>query len=176
MTLPDQYQYVVTQTGSLMLKKAVEYYGLREAPGSADNPIIMGWAHHFGITWYTHDSIAWCSLFAGEVAYECGFTPPDKNNLLAAVSWATWGIPIHSPFLGVIMVFNRPGGHHVGWYVGEDKDAYHIYGGNTADAVGIARIAKDRLMAMRWAANEPLPANQSRIYVDATGKLSQNEA
>lgn len=175
MTLPIEYNYIKNNSSKL-LTKALEYYGFKEAPGSADNPTIMKWAHDFGITWYLHDSTAWCSLFLGEMAHECGFTPPDKNSLLAAISWVNWGGKIVSPFLGVIMVFNRPGGHHVGLYVGEDAESYHVLGGNTGDAVAIAKLAKDRLIAMRWPSVEPIPPDTKRIYVDIHGKLSENES
>lgn len=177
MTLPDQYKWLLKETGPKMLLKALEYYGLKEGAGSLDNPIIMQWAHNFGIGWYTADSIAWCSLFLGETAKEVGYSYPNKNNLLAAVSWSTWGSEVHeNPFLGCIMVFNRPGGHHVGLYVGEDESAYHILGGNTGDAVAIARLAKDRLMAKRWPIEELVPGDRNKIVLSDSGQLSQNEA
>lgn len=176
MTLPIQYAWLAKETGPKMLLTALKYYGLKEGAGSADNPTIMKWAHDFGITWYDHDSIAWCSLFLGEVAKESGYTSPDKNNLLAAVSWAKWGRDSVIPFLGAIMVFNRPGGHHVGLYVGEDNDAYHIFGGNTGDAVAIARLSKDRLMAHRWPESENYPSTPRQIILSSSGQLSHNEA
>lgn len=176
MTLPIQYAWLAKETGPKMLLTALKYYGLKEGAGSADNPTIMKWAHDFGITWYDRDSIAWCSLFLGEAAKEAGYIPPDKNNLLAAVSWATWGEPAPGFFLGVIVVFNRPGGHHVGLYIGEDAQAYYVLGGNTGDAVAIARIAKDRLIAKRWPSHEPLPAIRNNIILSSSGQLSHNEA
>lgn len=50
MTLPDQYEWLYPLPGPVLLKTALTYYGLKEGPGSADNPIIMKWAHDFGIT------------------------------------------------------------------------------------------------------------------------------
>lgn len=176
MTLPDQYKCLLNESGPKILLTALKYYGLKEGPGSTDNSIIMKWAHDFGITWYDHDSIAWCSLFMGEAAKESGFSYPGKNVLLAAVSWANYGVAVTSPFLGVIMVFNRPGGHHVGLYVGEDDNAYHVFGGNTGDAVGIARLSKDRLISMRWPSEETVPVNRNKILLSNSGQLSQNES
>lgn len=177
MNLPQEYQWLPNATGiPQWLSIGLKYYGLREGPGSADNPTIMEWAHGFGITWYIHDSIAWCSLFAGEVTKESGLVPPDKDHLLAAISWAPWGIVILKPFLGCYMVFNRPGGHHIGWYVGEDDEAYHVLGGNTGDAVGFARIAKSRLITARWPTGVPLPINTNKILLSASGALSTNES
>ena len=178
MTLPDQYNWLTKETGPKMLVAALKYYGLKEVPGSADNPTIMKWAHDFGITWYEHDSIAWCSLFMGQVAKDAGYAPPNKNQLLAAVSWTNWGRGLANRYLGAIMVFNRPGGHHVGLYIGEDNDSFYVLGGNTGDAVAIARIAKGRLIAIRWPNEERLPDPNGRkeIILASSGALSQNEA
>lgn len=175
MNLPSQYTWLAQEAAPKMLLTALQYYGLKEGAGSADNPTIMKWAHDFGITWYDHDSIAWCSLFLGEVAKEVGYVPPGPNYLLAASSWAKWG-RVFTPLLGAVMVFNRPGGHHVGLYVGEDPDAYHILGGNTGDAVAVARLAKERCMATRWPTGEPVGPTIRKILLVSSGQLSQNEA
>lgn len=175
MTLPDQYKWLVNEPAPPMLKAAVPYYGLKEVPGSADNPLIMKWAHDFGISWYAHDSIAWCSLFMGQVAKEAGYAPPGPNRLLAAISWADWGTHVGTPMLGDILVFNRPGGHHVGLYVGEDTSAYHVFGGNTGDAVAIARLAKDRLNTVRRP-DATVYKNVRKILLTSSGALSQNES
>lgn len=174
--MPDQYKWLLNEPGPALLTTALKYYGLREGAGSADNPIIMKWAHDFGITWYEHDSIAWCSLYMGEVAKEAGFVPPGPNYLLAAASWATWGNTVGSPKLADILVFNRPGGHHVGLYIGEDVDAFHVLGGNTGDAVAIARLAKNRLIAARRPNYNPVPDNIRKITLSSAGVLSTNES
>ena len=176
MNLPSEYAWLANEPGPILLTTALKYYGLKEGPGSADNPTIMQWAHDFGITWYDHDSTAWCSLFLGEVAKESAWVPPGPNVLLAAVSWATWGIAVGSPKLGDILVFNRPGGHHVGLYVGEDAEAFHVLGGNTGDAVSIARLLKSRLMAARRPNYDTIPDNVRKIILSSSGQLSHNEA
>lgn len=176
MSLPSQYEWLEKEPGPLLLTTALKYYGMRERPGEADNPLIMQWAHDFGITWYQHDSTAWCSLYLGEMAKEAGFMPPGPNFLLAASSWANWGHGADLPMLCDILVFNRPGGHHVGLYVGEDPEAFHVLGGNTGDAVAIARLAKNRLMASRRPAYPVYPANIRQIFLSEQGVLSANEA
>ena len=55
-----------------------------------------------------------------------------------------------------MLVFTRPGGGHVGFYVGEDAAAYHILGGNQGDAVTIVRIVKSRYIARRWPEGRPV--------------------
>jgi len=178
MTLPDHYKWLLNEPRIPMLAEALKYYGLKEAPGSADNPTILKWAHDFGIDWYTHDSISWCSLYMGQVAKDAGYMPPNKNKLLAAVSWMDWGVRVQStPMLGDVMVFNRPGGHHVGLYIGEDAQSYLTFGGNVSDAVGFAKIAKNRFLGARMGkAGEIFPNRRQINIADSGTPLSQNEA
>lgn len=179
--LPDQYKWLANESNPPLLDAALKYYGLKESPGGADNPVIMEWAKEFGITWYVHDSIAWCSLFMGKAAKDAGYTPPGPSKLLAAVSWDGWGWEVYKPQKGDIMVFNRPGGHHVAINIGEDNDAYHGLGGNTGDAVAIARISKDRLIyaGRPFDIVDPVKINQYHIrtvLLSSSGILSHNEA
>lgn len=39
---------------------------------------------------------------------------------------------------------------HVGFAVGQDKDYYHVLGGNQSDQVNITKIAKSRCVGIRW--------------------------
>ena len=55
------------------------------------------------------------------------------------------------------MVFTRPQGGHVAFYVGEDAQTFHTLGGNQSDAVSITRIDKARCVGMRWPAGKTLP-------------------
>lgn len=99
-------------------------------------------------------------------------------NPLWARNWAGFGTKAAKPSLGDILVFERAGGGgHVGIYVGEDATAYHVLGGNQGDAVSIARVAKDRCLAVRrcpWKLAQP--ANVRPIRLAAGGALSTNEA
>jgi uncharacterized protein (TIGR02594 family) len=147
--------------------------GVREAAGPASNPKIMGWAkavgRALGIT-YSDDSVPWCGLFAGYCVTQASYVPPPVA--VRASAWSEWGEAC-SPMLGCILVFKRQGGGHVGFYLGEDKTAYHVLGGNQSDAVTVARIAKDRCVAVRWPRGYP---KTKPVLMDATGKLSENEA
>lgn len=178
MSLPDQYKFLETVSLPPLLIAALKYWGLKECPGGQDNPIIMGWAKQFKITWYEHDSVAWCSLAMGKFVLDAGYVPPSYLKLLAAVCWADWGIPV--PFdqiqIGDVMVFHRPGGHHVAAAVAKERNgsAYHGYGGNTGDAVAIAKLAAERLMAVRRAPG--VEAIYPLKMLDSTIVLSHNEA
>jgi hypothetical protein len=73
-----------------------------------------------------------------------------------------------------VLVFQRPGGGHVGFYVGEDATAYHVLGGNQGDAVTIARIAKARCVARRWPLGVKLTGKPVQLASNC-GPLSRNE-
>lgn len=68
-----------------------------------------------------------------------------------AKAWATWGANLAVAKLapGAVLVFERAGGGHVGFYVGEDLSSYHVLGGNQGDRVSIMRLEKSRCIARR---------------------------
>lgn len=161
------------------LSIAKRYNGVKEAPGSADNKIILSWANRIGgwiKTFYSKDSIPWCGLFVGNVMLEAG-VPKDQlpSNPLGARNWAQFGRRLVGPRLGCILVFSRTGGGHVGFYVAEDSTHFHVLGGNQADAVNVMRIAKNRLISMNWPMGFDLPPVKP-VYAKETAPTSTNEA
>lgn len=167
-----KYAWLLNETGPKMLIDALKLYGIKETIGDADNPTILAWAKELDIPAYTHDSTAWCGLFMGVIAKRAG--KPIPENPLWARNWASWGTRC-VPALGCVMVFSRVGGGgHVAMYVGEDKDCYHILGGNQGDSVSIVRISKTRLIASRELYNVR-PANVRAVYLSADGIVSVNE-
>ena len=153
--------------------------GTREAPGAANNPTIMGWAKRLGAKVlgmvYNADSVPWCGLFVAQCVSEAGLIPPAIA--VRAKAWASWGVPINADSLapGAVLVFERPGGGHVGFYVGERADAYRVLGGNQGDAVTLAWIGKDRCVALRWPASRPRVGG--RVQLASNGEpLSRDEA
>lgn len=176
MTLPAQYAWLAKEPGPVILLAALKLYGTVETPGAKDNPTILGWAGELGVDdVYAHDSVPWCGLFVGIVTKRAGWLV--VKNPLWALNWSRFGNPADKPSLGDVLSFQRPGGGHVGFYVGEDSQAYHVLGGNQSDKVSIARVAKNRLYAARrcpWRISEP--ANVRPIKLAQTGKLSTNEA
>jgi len=106
---------------------------------------------------------------------------PERNPprlYLSALEWASFGTPVpkRAAALGDVLVFKRKGGGHVGLYVGHDASALHVLGGNQADRVSIARLSKQRLVAIRRPAYRTQPANVRPILLSASGSLSVNEA
>ncbi|MFA6966087.1 TIGR02594 family protein [Bosea sp. (in: a-proteobacteria)] len=169
---------VVASSTPIWHREAQRLVGVKETPGAGNTAAILGWAKGLGgfvASYFKADSIPWCGLFVGHVV---ATTLPQETlpaNALGARNWATFGQKLTRPAVGAIMVFSRTGGGHVGFYAGEDADAYHILGGNQSDAVTIARIAKSRCIAMRWPASAA-PPTSGRVVRTLAGTLSVNEA
>lgn len=183
-SLPRKYSYVGASDAPSLIREAVKLYGTLETPGKGDNPVIIAWAKevekgigvaHLG---YSADSIPWCGLFTAIVCVRAGWGEFVPKTPLWAKSWKSFGNDSSDqPSFGDILVFTRNGGGHVGFYVGEDKDYFHVLGGNQSDAVTITRIAKNRLYAVRrcpWRVAQP--ASVRPITVGASGPVSTNEA
>jgi uncharacterized protein (TIGR02594 family) len=179
MNLPEKYNWLSKENAPRMLVEALKHYGTLELTGKGSNPNISKWAKEVGVSgWYTDDDIPWCGLFVGVVAKRAGY-PFSATKLLAAREWVNWGVPvpIERAMLWDVLVFSRPGGGHVGFYVGENKDNYLVYGGNQSNAVGFAWIAKDRCIGVRRPAYKiGEPDNVRKVLLTFEGNLSSNEA
>ncbi len=158
---------------------SLSYYGLLEGPGTANNPTILGWAKEVGVAgWYKDDAVAWCGLFMGVCQSRAGF--PYNSQLLSSLAWSKWGNHVDNDkaMLGDTLVFVRPGGGHVAFYIGESKDNFLILGGNQSNSVCIEWISKQRLFAVRRAAwKVAQPDNVRKILlIDKGAVLASNEA
>ncbi len=178
LALPREYQYLADEKHPRLLVEALKYYGVREVAGSGNNPIILDWAKDVGGwigEYYTKDETPWCGLFVAKVCKDAGL--PYNQRALTALSWAGWGVKTSIPMLGDVLTFTRPGGGHVGFYVGEDIKHYHVYGGNQQDCVGITKIEKRRLYEARrtkWRWRQP--DNIRRVWMDMSDRnISFNE-
>ncbi len=161
------------------LQAARARLGTREAAGAANSATILGWAKRLGTRVlgmiYNADSVPWCGVFVASCLAEDGIGAAPIA--VRALSWADWGLALRPERLapGAVLVFERPGGGHVGFYVGEDAAAYHVLGGNQGDAVTIARIAKGRCVARRWPEGRAVIGKP--VQIAAKGKpLSRDEA
>lgn len=180
MTLPKQYSWLAKEAGPRILAEGLKTYGTSEKPGPGSNPTILQWAKVIGYDRiYKDDATAWCGLWMGYTTLQAGWDAP--LNLLGARNWLTFGRPSDAPMLGDVLVFWRGSktgwSGHVGLYAGEDRDAYHVLGGNQSDRVSFSRIAKTRLLGARrcpWRINQP--ANVRPVWLSSSGALSTNEA
>ncbi len=151
--------------------------GLAEFPGPGSNPLLLRWARDIGVgKIYADDETPWCAVFMNRLCRAMQWPMSGKGyELLRAMSFVTWGVSLVLPALGAVMVFKRSEGAHVGLYLGERPDAYWVFGGNTANAVGAAWISKGRLLALRWPSGVPVPQS-APVYLTATGEpVSTNE-
>lgn len=160
--------------------EAMRLHGVAEVAGKGSNATITGWRDELNaagvkILGYSDDDIPWCGLFAAIVAHRAGKRVPE--NPLWARNWAKFGVPQVKAALGDVLVFQRPGGGgHVGFYVGEDRTAFHVLGGNQGNAVTITRIRKDRCIAVRRPEYTAPPGSVRQFQLAAAGALSSNEA
>ena len=175
MILPKKYQWLSLEDAPRHLLKAVELFGTTEVVGPKHNPVIMEWAKETGLRQYTNDEIPWCGLFMAIIMKRAGREV--VKDPLWARNWANFGVASKTPMLGDVLVFSRESGGHVGIYVGETSQSYHVLGGNQGNSVSIVLIAKNRLIACRRPAYQSQPLNIRKIELDSKGVMtSTNEA
>ena len=159
-----------------VIAEAMRYFGIKEIKGKLHNATIMSWAKDVGVEKiYTSDEVAWCGLFVAKVVLKAGFSA--VKDPLWALNWRNFGTAQKVAMLGDVLVFKRDGGGHVGFYIAEDKDFYHVLGGNQSDSINITRIAKNRCVGVRrcnWKISQPKEVKQ--YFVQAKGVISTNEA
>lgn len=161
------------------MREAQRYMGLKEIAGSKSNSTIMGWAKRLGgwvASFYTNDDIPWCGLAIANWISVTLPSEPLPANPLGALNWSKFGRQLAQPVLGAILTFKRPGGGHVGLYVGEDRTHYHVLGGNQANSVNITRIEKIRCEAIRWPTTGGEPVGGPVRLTAAGVPVSKNEA
>jgi uncharacterized protein (TIGR02594 family) len=164
------------------IETATAYIGLKEYSGSGDNPVIIRWAQIIGgwvADYYKRDSIPWCGLFTGICMLQNSIQPP-KEMLRAKAWYYNWsdGYKLKEPCFGCVIVFTRNGGGHVGFYISEDANYFHVLGGNQSDAVNIKKISKSRVVGYMWPKGEQWEKFKTpgRVRKAFSGKVSTNEA
>lgn len=174
MNIPNQYKWILDEPGPKMIKEFIKIHGVYEAPGKVDNPVILSWAKECGIKNYQHDETPWCGLAMAIIAKRAGkeynFDP------LWALNWAKFGVKVtDGAMLGDVLVFKRKNGGHVGLYIGEDDQCYHVGGGNQSDQTNIIRKEKSRLYAVRRPLYKVQPANVRKILLDDASEVDDQE-
>lgn len=169
------YEWLWQEPGPKMILEALKLFGTHEIVGKGNSPVILAWAEEVDLAkTYSNDDIPWCGLFMAVVAKRAGKEVPSGS--LWAMNWANFGERVLYPMLGDVLTFKRPTGGHVGIYVGEDTEAYHVLGGNQSNAVTITRISKNRVYSKTRPKYSVLPTNVRKVPLIATGELSTNEA
>lgn len=104
--------------------------------------------------------VPWCGLFMGIVSHYSG--KKSVKEPFYPLNWCNFGSEASVPMFGDILIFirlaetKRKAGH-IGLYIGEDKDCYHVLGGNENEKVCITRILKSRLYIARRPKYKELP-------------------
>ena len=154
------------------LQIAKKYDGLRETPGPKHNPTIIRWLEKLR-AWWRNDETPWCGVFVAHCMSEAGL--PYPKLYMRARAWDDYGALLRRDRLapGAILVFDRKGGGHVGFYVGEDAGFYYVLGGNQSNAVNVMKLGKSRLVASRWPRGEPVIGGPVQMK---GGMISTDEA
>ena len=159
-------------------QEARRLIGVTEVVGPGNNPVIIDWARRGGMD-YRDDDVPWCGLFVAHCISATLAAEKLPANPLGARQWLKFGAPCR-PVLGSVLVFWR--GHrdgwkgHVGFYVGEEGDAFHVLGGNQGNKVCITRIASDRLLDARWPSTAPIGNAAPIELAGGSTFFSTNEA
>lgn len=170
------YEFLKTTTAPRVLVEAVKHLGIAEIVGANHNEEIMEWAKELKLqNIYKSDEIPWCGLFIAYCVLKAGHEV--VKSPLRALAWEKFGNKSEVPMLGDILVFKRKGGGHVGIYVGEDDNCFHVLGGNQGNKVSVIRIEKTRLHDCRrtpWKIAQPKQVK--KVILTAKGEISKNEA
>ena len=112
------------------IAEAEKAKGIHEIPGQENEPRVLEYlaaTSNLDKSVRSRDETPWCSAFANWCLKQAGY---EGTRNAAARSWLDWGEPIEAPRRGCIVVFQREGGGHVGFYVGETETEILVLGGN----------------------------------------------
>lgn len=116
-----------------------------------------------------------CGIYVARCFQVCNMEIP--KNWMRAKDWCNWGVKIAKPMDGCVVVFEREGGGHVGFVVGETVDGFlSVLGGNQKNKVSIAKFNKDRVVGYYWPKEVPVPSVYILSKVYGGGEVSTNEA
>lgn len=138
---------------------ASRWVGVREVPGSASNPFILGMLR-LDMTWPGTDEVAWCSAFANFICWQLRLP---RSKQLSARSWLGVGqvvIPRDGKAAFDVVILKRGTGEqpgpevldatgHVGFFAGLHEGSVHVLGGNQGNQVSIAPFPMDRILGVR---------------------------
>ncbi|MGU3286431.1 NlpC/P60 family protein [Methylobacterium mesophilicum] len=151
------------------LSEARRKLGLNE---KRDNAELKAFLKSDGKTLGDPAKLPWC----GDFVQTCiDLTLPDEavpTNPYWALNWLKFGRALKTPAIGAILVFSRDGGGHVGFYVGERKDAYRVLGGNQTNSIVEAWVFKAGWKGTRWPKTAPLPSGGRVMLTDKGTPLS----
>lgn len=156
------------------LDAARYYLGLAEIAGPGTHPTIRKWLTRLK-AWWSDDETPWCGTFVSAAFLDVGITP--VKHWYRAKAWLEWGTPLNDPVPGCVVVFERKGGGHVGFVVGEDLTGrLLVLGGNQGNRVSIAPFDRSRVLGYRWPPGHIYAPFQRLERFANSEKASRNEA
>lgn len=191
MQLPANFQWL-NNIGELplMIQEGFKVLGIKEIPGSQNNPEIMKFAQELQVPdiYKSDDKQAWCALSHNAIAIRAKkhISYLDRYDYLRALAFAKQGVDYNQQYwiviketdavLGDSLIFKRPGGGHVGMYIGEDSTHYYVMGGNQNNMYSFTKVAKFRLYAIRRPVYINMPISVKKYYLKDDGSpVSFNE-
>lgn len=161
----------MTEPGWLVYGR--QFIGLREIPGTVNNPKIIEWLIKLK-AWWREDETPWCGTFCAACISESGLPLP--KHWYRASDWLNWGVSLAAPELGCVVVFSRKGGGHVGFVVGEDQNgSLMVLGGNQSNRCSIAPFDRQRAIGYRWPAGIVVRIGHLPV-IESVARVSENEA
>lgn len=160
-------------TDPAWIAEARKHIGTREIPGEKHEPKIIQWWKAIKRSGIKTDEVPWCAAFVGGCLEAVGVV---SSRFESAKSYLVWGMKLVMPVYGCIVVFEREGGGHVGFVVGQDVNGrLMVLGGNQGNMVSIAPFDRARVSSYRWPAAIPFQAVPLPI-ISTTAQSSTNEA
>lgn len=193
MNLPSNFKWL-ENIGTLpkMIVEGILLLGIKEIKGTKSNPVILKFAEDIGVkNIYKNDDTSWCALSHNAIALRAGkkiFGYKDPYDLLRALAFQKQGAEINkddwqivapdNAVLGDSLIFKRPGGGHIGIYIGESKTHYIVMGGNQNNEYSFTRIDKKRLVAVRRPTYKiAMPGAVKKYFLENSGvPITSNEA
>jgi uncharacterized protein (TIGR02594 family) len=155
------------------LTYARQFLALKEIPGTENNPTIVNWLIKLK-AWWREDETPWCGTYVAAVLANSGI--PIAQHWYRARDWLNWGVSIAFPVVGAVVVFERKGGGHVGFVVGEDQNQnLMVLGGNQGNRVSIAPFDIARVLGYRWPAGTVVRIGTLPL-IESGARVSTNEA
>lgn len=185
--LPARFKFL-EEIGVLpkLVAAAIQYLGVKEIPGAANNPVIMDMAKGLGVEkiYTSDDKMSWCALFINHLIRVVGKPlvdyKGDKYNLLRALYLLFWGeeVKLEDLRLGDVVILSREGGGHVALFIAFTKSGNIILlGGNQGNQVSFGEFDPARIKGIRrYYSTGILPESAKKYTVDGTGVISRNES
>lgn len=130
------------------VREARKYLELREVPGPASHPVIIGWLGAIKARWLGGDDAPWCGTALANWMLAVGVDPPPAP--YRALNWLTWGERLADPMVGAVGVLRRDGGGHVTLIVGINANGDLLgLGGNQSDGVRISAFSAHSFAGFR---------------------------